>query len=148
MKRKLFTLLPALIIASSFLANPAVADTKSPPPINSTDAREIYNLALDKFKNDLKIYEDKRREINHEFKDAIDKALSDAKSAISSVKSQMQKRQTMSARQNAVMAATAIRDAAIESLGPAPVAPTPPAKAPKAEKEKRSKPSSSPATPQ
>jgi hypothetical protein len=144
-KRKIFIIFPALILASSFLANPALADTKSPPPTTSTDLREIYNLALDKFKNDLNIYEDKRREINHDFKDAIEKALFDAKSAVSGVKSQMQKRQTMNARQNAVMVATAIRDAAIEALGPAPVAPTPPPKAAKAEKEKRAKPSASPA---
>ena len=146
MKRKIIVLLPALLLSSTFLASPALADPKSPQPTASIDVREIYKLALDKFKNDLIEYEDKRREINHNFKDAIDKALFDAKTAVSGVKSQMQKRQTMSTRQNAVMAATAIRDAAIEALGPAPIAPTPPAKAAKSEKDKRPKPSVSPAS--
>jgi superfamily II RNA helicase len=114
----------------------------------SIDAREIYKLAFDKYKNDLKTYEDKRREINRNFKEAIDIALSDAKSAASGVKSQFQKRQSMSARQNAVIAAISIRDAAIEALGLPPVEPTPPAKAPKIERDKRPKPPISTATPQ
>jgi hypothetical protein len=141
-------LLPALILASTFLISPALADPKSPPPASSNDPREIYKLALEKFKNDLKIYEEKRREINHNFKDAIDEALSDAKTAVAGVKSQIQKRQSISARQNAVMAAIVIRDAAIEALGQPPVAPTPPAKGGKPEKDRRSKPPVSPATPQ
>jgi hypothetical protein len=139
-KRKIIVLLPAVLLSSTFLASPALADPKSPQPTASIDVREIYKLALDKFKTDLVEYEDKRREINQNFKDAIDKALFDAKTAVSGVKSQIQKRQTMSTRQNAVMAATAIRDAAIEALGPAPVAPTPPAKAAKSEKVKLPKP--------
>ena len=47
----------------------------------------------------------------------------------------------MNARQNLVIAATAIRDAAIESLGLPPIAPTPPAKGPKPEKSKKPRPS-------
>ena len=54
--------------------------------------------------------------------------------------SQMQKRQNMNTRANLVIAATAIRDAAIESLGLPPIAPTPPAKAAKSEKSKKPKP--------
>jgi hypothetical protein len=54
----------------------------------------------------------------------------------------------MSARQNAVIAAISIRDAAIEALGLPPVEPTPPAKAPKIERDKRPKPPISTATPQ
>jgi hypothetical protein len=146
--RRLVILIPALILASSLQTNLAVADPKSPPPNTSIDAREIYKLAFDKYKNDLKTYEDKRREINRNFKEAIDIALSDAKSAASGVKSQFQKRQSMSARQNAVIAAISIRDAAIEALGLPPVEPTPPAKAPKIERDKRPKPPISTATPQ
>lgn len=148
MNRRIIILFPALIFAASIQAPLAVADPKSPKPQTSLDAREIYKLALDKYKNDLKTYEDKRREINRNFKEAIDEALSDAKSAAFGVKSQIQKRQTMNARQNAVIAAISIRDAAIEALGLPPVEPTPPAKTPKFEKDKRPKPPVPNVTPQ
>ena len=140
MKRKLLIAIPALILATSFLATPAIADPRPQSPSEANDAKAIYKLAQDKFQSDLKIYEDKRRAINQSFKEAIDKALSDARSLNVSGQSQMQKRQTMNTRANLVIAATAIRDAAIESLGLPPVAPTPPAKAPKSEKSKKPKP--------
>ncbi len=140
MKRKLLIAIPALILATSFLATPAIADTKPPAPSETNDAKAIYKLAQDKFQSDLKIYEDKRRAINQSFKEAIDKALSDARSLNVSGQSQMQKRQNMNSRHNLVIAATAVRDAAIESLGLPPIAPTPPAKAPKLEKPKKPKP--------
>jgi hypothetical protein len=53
----------------------------------------------------------------------------------------MQKRQNMNSRQSAIIAATAIRDAAIDLLGLPPIAPTPPAKEAKSEKSKKPKPS-------
>ena len=140
MKRKLLITIPALLLATSFLATPAVADPRPAAPSDANDAKAIYKLAQDKFQSDLKIYEDKRRAINQSFKEAIDKALSDARSLNVSGQSQMQKRQNMNTRVNLVIAATAIRDAAIESLGLPPVAPTPPAKAPKSEKSKKPKP--------
>jgi hypothetical protein len=46
----------------------------------------------------------------------------------------------MNMRNNLVIEATAIRDAAIELLGLPPIAPTPPAKAAKSEKSKKPKP--------
>ena len=140
MKRKLLIAIPALILATSFLATPAIADTKPPAPSEASDAKAIYKLAQDKFQSDLKIYEDKRRAINQSFKEAIDKALSDARSLNVPGQSQMQKRQNMNSRQSAIIAATAIRDAAIDLLGLPPIAPTPPAKAPKIEKPKKPKP--------
>jgi len=140
MKRKLLIAIPALFLATSFLATPAIADPRPQSPSEANDAKAIYKLAQDKFQSDLKIYEDKRRAINQSFKEAIDKALSDARSLNVSGQSQMQKRQHMNTRANLVIAATAIRDAAIDSLGLPPVAPTPPAKAPKSEKPKKPKP--------
>jgi len=140
MQRKLLIAIPALILATSFLATPAVADTKPIAPAEVNDARAIYKLAQDKFLSDLRIYEEKRRAINQSFKEAIDKALSDARALNVSGQSQMQKRQNVTIRQNLVIEATAIRDAAIESLGLPPIAPTPPAKAPKSEKSKKLKP--------
>jgi len=141
MKRKLLIAVPALILASSFLAAPAIADTKPPAPAEANDAKAIYKLAQEKFLSELRVYEDKRRAINQSFKEAIDKALSDARSLSVSGQSQMQKRQNMNSRQTAIIAATAIRDAAIDLLGLPPIAPTPPAKAPKSEKSKKPKPS-------
>ena len=141
MKRKLLIAVPALILASSFLATPAIADTKPPAPAEANDARVIYKLAQDKFLSELRVYEDKRRAINQSFKEAIEKALSDTRSWNVSGQSQMQKRQNMNSRQTAIIAATAIRDAAIDLLGLPPMAPTPPAKAPKSEKSKKPKPS-------
>ena len=139
MKRKLLIAIPALFLATSFLATPAIADPRPQSPSEANDAKAIYKLAQDKFQSDLKIYEDKRRAINQSFKEAIDKALSDARSLNVSGQSQMQKRQHMNTRANLVIAATAIRDAAIDSLGLPPVAPTPPAKAPKSEKSEKPK---------
>jgi hypothetical protein len=141
MKRKSLIVIPALILVTSFLATPAIADTKPPAPSEANDPKTIYKLAQEKFLSDLRIYEDKRRAINQSFKEAIDKALSDARALNVPGQSQMQKRQNMNARQNLVIAATAIRDAAIESLGLPPIAPTPPAKAPKPEKSKKPRPS-------
>ena len=51
----------------------------------------------------------------------------------------------MNARQRAVIAATESRDAAIEALGPPPIAPTPPAKKPSVAKDKSQKGEKSPA---
>ena len=140
MKRKFLIAIPALILATSFLATPAIADTRPITPSEASDPKLIYKLAQDKFLSELRIYEDKRRVINQSFKEAIDKALSDARSLNVSGQSQMQKRQNMNSRQSAIIAATAIRDAAIDLLGLPPIAPTPPAKAPKIEKPKKPKP--------
>jgi hypothetical protein len=139
MKRKLLITIPALLLATSFLATPAVADPRPAAPSDANDAKAIYKLAHDKFQSELKIYEDKRRAINQSFKEAIDKVLSDARSLSVTGQSQMQRRQNMNTRVNLVIAATSIRDAAIESLGLPPIAPTPPAKAPKSEKSEKSK---------
>ena len=99
---------------------------------------------MEKFKQDqkmyleaVKVYDAARRAINKTFKESVDKALSDAKSLSAPGQTQLQKRQSAVAKQSAVIAATAIRDAAIEALGPPPVAPTPPAKLPRMEKSKR-----------
>jgi len=141
MKRKFLIAIPALILATSFLATPAIADTRPITPSEASDPKVIYKLAQDKFLSELRIYEDKRRAINQSFKEAIDKALSSSRSLSVLGQSQMQKRQNMNTKQNLVIAAIAVRDAAIDSLGLPPIAPTPPAKAPKAEKSKKPKPS-------
>ena len=128
----------ALLISPLTSISSAVADSKSPSPTSqkSVDLKAAYKIASDQFRKDFKIYEDQRREINRIYKEAIDKALADARSARSIDQTQKEKRQTMRAQQNAVIAATVDRDAAIEALGSPPVAPTQPGKAPSASKSK------------
>lgn len=135
----------ALVITFSLLASPLVsADNRGSSSPSPTDVNGNFKSAVEKFKQDqktyfeaLKVYEAARRAINKTFKESVDKALSDAKSLSTAGQTQLQKRQSAVAKQSAVIAATAIRDAAIEALGPAPVAPTPPAKAPRLEKSKK-----------
>jgi hypothetical protein len=135
----------ALVIAFSLFAPPLVsADNRGSNSPSPTDVNGNFKSALEKFKQDqktfieeIKVYDAARRAINKAFKESVDKALSDAKALSAPGQTQLQKRQSAVAKQSAVIAATAIRDAAIEALGPAPVAPTPPAKAPRAEKSKK-----------
>ena len=128
----------ALLVAPLISIATAAADNKTPAPTsqNSIDPKEVYKIALEDFRIDFKIYEDKRREINKIFKEAIDKTLADAKSTKSVGQTQIQKRQSMNIRVSAVIAATVSRDAAIEALGSPPIAPTPPAKIPNVAKNK------------
>jgi len=116
----------------------AIADNKTPAPAkqSNSELKAEYKIAFDEFRKDFKVYEDQRREINRIFKEAIDKALADAKSTKQVGQTQIQKRQSMNARQSAVISATVARDAAIEALGEPPVAPTPPAKIPNVAKNK------------
>jgi DNA-directed RNA polymerase len=116
----------------------AFADNKTPAPAkqSNSELKAEYKIAFDQFRKDFKVYEDQRREINRIFKEAIDKALADAKSTKQVGQTQIQKRQSMNAKQSAVIAATVARDAAIEALGQPPVAPTQPAKIPTAAKNK------------
>jgi hypothetical protein len=137
----------ALIISPLLSISSAVADNKSPAPTNqkNVDVKATYKIAFDQFVKNLKVYEDQRREINRIYKEAIDKALADARSAKSEKQTQIQKRQSMNTRQNAVIAATVARDAAIEALGSPPVAPTQPGKMSLAPKNKSSQTEKSPA---
>jgi len=130
-----------LLVLTPSLASADNKNSNSPSP---TEVSKDFKSAIEKFKQDqktflesLKDYDAARRAINRAFKASVDKALSDAKSLSAPGQTQLQKRQSAVAKQSAVIAATAIRDAAIEALGPAPVAPTPPAKTPRMEKSKK-----------
>jgi hypothetical protein len=127
-----------LLFAPLISISSAVADNKTPDSKSqkNADPKAAYKIAFDQFRKDFKIYEDQRREINRIYKEAIDKALSDARSAKSTNQTQIQKRQSMNTRQNAVIDATLERDSAIEALGSPPLPPTQPGKAPSAAKNK------------
>jgi len=126
----------ALILTPLISTYSASADTRPPTPTNQSfvELNTAYKIAYDKFRDDMKIYEDARRTINQKFKETVEKAMSDARNLNSSAQTQIQKRQSMSTKQGVVIAATAARDAAIEALGAPPIAPTPPAKPQRAEK--------------
>jgi len=117
----------------------ASADTRptSPTTQNFADLNAAYKIAFDKFREDMRVYEDNRRTINQRFKESIEKAMSDSRNMNLNAQTQMQKRQNMTVKQGAVTAAIAARDAAIEALGAPPVAPTPPAKPQRTEKVRR-----------
>lgn len=137
----------ALFLAPLISISTAAADSKTPAPTiqKSINPNAAYEIALNEFRKELKIYEESRREINKVFKEAIFKALSDINSTKSASQTQSQKRQSMNARQRAVIAATESRDAAIEALGSPPIAPTPPAKKPSVAKDKNQQGEKSPA---
>jgi hypothetical protein len=133
-----------VLLLSVLTPSLASADNKNSNSPSLTEVSKDFKSAMEKFKQDqktfleaLKDYDAARRAINRAFKESVDKALSDAKSLSAPGQTQLQKRQSAVAKQSAVIAATAIRDAAIEALGPAPVAPTPPAKSPRTEKSKK-----------
>jgi hypothetical protein len=155
-RRSVRNLAALISVAALLTPSSAFADQKggNQPNATSADNNASFKAAMDKFREDqktfqdlMKAYEEKRRVINKVFKDSVDKALADARALSAPGQTQLQKRQSVANKQNAVMAATAIRDAAIESLGVPPVPPTPPtppAKAPKMEKSKKTGPQSAP----
>lgn len=147
------TAVAVICVAVLLTPNAAWADQRvgSQPTAPAADNNTTFKAAMDKFREDqktfqdlMKVYEEKRRAINKIFKDSVDKALADAKALNTPGQTQLQKRQGVANKQSAVMAATAIRDAAIEALGAPPVPPTPPVKAPRVEKNKKAAPQSSP----
>lgn len=128
----------ALLILPLTSISSAVADSKSPSPTSQKIivVKTAYKIASDQFRKESKIYEDQRREINQRYKEAINNALAEARYARSIDQTQKEKRQTMKAQQNAVIAATIVRDSAIEALGLPPIAPTQPGKVPSTSKNK------------
>ena len=143
-KNRAAALSAVVILFSVFVPNSATATTRNSNTATVNDTNKTFKSAMEKFKQDqkdfleaIKAYESARRAINKTFKESVDKALSDARSQSGPGQTQLQKRQGAVAKQSAVIAATAIRDAAIEELGPAPVPPTPPAKSQRTEKSKK-----------
>lgn len=129
-----------LLISHLISISPTVADSKTPAPTSqsSVDLKAAFKIAFDQYRKDFKDYEDLRRKINRIYKEAIEKALADARSARSIDQTQKEKRRSMKAQQDAVVSATLARDAAIEAIGSPPVPPTQPEKVPGGVKSKSS----------
>ena len=124
----------ASLLISIFSFAPAYADP-SPAPTMSADPNKN---SMDQFKRDRDTYmaamrdrEIKMREINLIFKNSVDKANFDARSALATATTPLQKSTIAATRRNAIDAAINARDTAIAALGDMPVPPTEPMRQPK-----------------
>lgn len=129
----------ALVLASAVISSqsPANADaialpTPSPTVETFKGSIEQYKIAREAFLEAQKIRNQRIREINLEFKIAIDKSTQDFRYAMTLAKNPDQKTLIASARKSAVSAAIIARDDAIEALGEEPVPPVEPTKFKKA----------------
>ena len=117
------------LLSLSLVTVPASADTKPTPAPTSTFSPMVqYQLDLEQFKIDMKLYQEARvlreqqlRVILNDFNRALRKATDDARFAGKSAGSK-------AALASARAAAATARDEAVALLGPEPVAPTPPMK--------------------
>jgi hypothetical protein len=117
-------------MAALFLSSvsPAMADEDRPKP-KSTLKMEFKNLKEklkyehDSYKSAMKAREEAREKINEIFKAAIKKATIEARVALFNATTAEQKLVIMNTLKNARTSAVAIRDAALEALGPMPTPP-------------------------
>ena len=122
--------IPTAVMAALFLTSmsPAMADEDRPKP-KSTLKMEFKNLKEklkyenDSYKSAMKAREEAREKINEIFKAAIKKATIEARVALFNATSAEQKLVIMNTLKNARTSAVAIRDAALEALGPMPTPP-------------------------
>ena len=115
----------------SFCGSTAFADpTPSPSPTFDSykAAQEQFKKDRDAFMAAMRERESKLRDINALFKAAVDKATSDARTAMSSATTPEQKNAITTARRMAVAAAVVARESAISALGPLPTPPIEPAR--------------------
>ena len=127
-----------LISCAPYPASAEPTPAPTPPPITTIDS---FKAAQEQFRKDRELYllalrdrDLKMRLINATFKSDVDKATSDAKSAMASATTPDQKNAINSTRRNAVAAAIIARENAIAALGPLPMPPQEPVKPLKAEK--------------
>lgn len=122
------------LLITSFTAVSAHADP-TPAPTISVDP---YKAAMEQFRKDRDNYmaamrdrSAKMRDINTAFKTEVDKANLDARNALATANTPLQKSTIAAARRNAIDAAISARDTAIAALGDMPVPPTEPTRQPK-----------------
>jgi hypothetical protein len=117
-------------MAALFLSSvsPAMADEDRPKP-KSTLKMEFKNLKEkrkyehDSYKSAMKAREEAREKINEIFKASIKKATIEARIALLNATTAEQKLVVMNTLKNARTSAVAVRDAALEALGPMPTPP-------------------------
>jgi hypothetical protein len=127
------------VVAFSLLASPAPlsADVHAAPSISP--APEPFKGTFEQFKNareayiaEMKLRNEKIKQINISFKSAVEKANSDYRAALSSARTLDQRSQISSQRKTAITAAIVARDLAIFELGEEPMPPQEPLKLKKA----------------
>lgn len=106
--------------------------TPTPSPSSSVDP---YKSAQEQFKRDRDTYiqtmrdrDIKMRMINFIFKNSVDKAVADARTAMTNAVTPEQKNSISAIRRSAIAQAIALRDSSIQALGPMPTPPTKPEK--------------------
>ena len=110
----------------------ALAEPTPSPSPSSTIIRtpqEQYKYDREIYLSEVKARDAAIRQINSEFKSAIDKIAQDYKAALSTARTPEQKVLANTNRKNAIAAAIATRDAAIADLGDEPTPPIEPSKA-------------------
>jgi hypothetical protein len=87
-----------------------------------------YKLDFDKYRDLVEVREKSRKQINHTFMLAVDKAHRDARTAMKLAKTASSKNEILSKQKIAVTSASVARDAAIAALGSLPTPPVKPVK--------------------
>lgn len=125
-----------VVIAAGFCSSNLMAASAEPTPSPSpTISIDAFKAASEQFRKDRELYmaalrdrEMKMRVINTTFKNAVDKAASDAKSAMAIATTPDQKNSINSVRRAAIAAAIVARENAIAALEPIPTPPVEPVK--------------------
>jgi len=132
MKMRNVTVATSLLLAISFTSAVNADADSTPAPVPSTSP-DSYKASLEQFKRDRDVFmtamrerEIKMREINSVFKAAVDKANSDARSAMPTATTPLQKSTISANRRSAIDAAINARDISISALGAMPTPPTEP----------------------
>ena len=117
------------LVISSFAVLPAHADPTPAPTISADpfkSAMEQFKKERENFMAAMRDRSAKMRDINTAFKTEVDKANLDARNALATASTPLQKSTIAAARRNAIDAAISARDTAIAALGDMPVPPTEP----------------------
>ncbi len=131
--------LAVAITAALFSSHSSIAFADVTPSPAPTAPIDSFKVAQEQYKKDRDLYvaalrdrELKLRTINTTFKSSVDKAASDAKTAMLSATTPEQKNSINAARRAAVAAAIVARENAIADLGAVPTPPAQPTKPQKA----------------
>ena len=132
MKTRNVTVAISLLLAISFASAANAQADSTPAPVPSASPNS-HKASLEQFKRDRDVFmtamrerETKMREINSVFKAAVDKANSDARSAMPTATTPLQKSTISANRRSAIDTAINARDISISALGPMPTPPTEP----------------------
>ena len=125
--------LTAVAVITITALSPSLAEADTTPPAPPTISSNSFKTAFEQYKHDREIFmaamnirQIKLREINLAFKNSIDKANADSRSALAAATTPLQKSTAVASRRNAIDAAINTRDIAISALGPVPTPPVEP----------------------